>query len=206
MTLNWSSGVEGILELLSLLSDITEFCNFFLKLCMVSLKEGWIFIPPPLLPTERVFWTFFILRFEHFPLILDWRLLTLAWLDQTALALPWHRICPQGDLQDNCHTPPSFSGINKSSHLFHTSLLPDIPLSSAAPIPLSICLLSAQATKWHTLFPVLGMGTHWKNPPCCNPGIAMFSFFFFFKLLVSQKNLWAVNSLQPLSSAVPNLL
>lgn len=78
MILNLSSGVEGILELLSLLSDITEFCNFFLKLCTVSLKEGWIFIPPPLLTTERVFWTFFILTFEHFPLILDWRLLTLA--------------------------------------------------------------------------------------------------------------------------------
>lgn len=56
------------------------------------------------------------------------------------------------------------------------------------------------------LFPVLGINTHWKKPPWCNSGIAMLFFKKKKKLLVSQKNLWAVNSLQPLSSAVPNLV
>lgn len=68
------------------------------------------------------------------------------------------------------------------------------------------CLnLSSQheSLEWHMLFLVLGINTHWKNPPWCNSGIAT---LFFFSILVSQKNLWAVNSLQSLSSAVPNLV
>jgi len=64
--LNLNSRVEAILELHSLLSDMTMLYLSFPRFFKVSVKDRWIFFPPPLLPIEKDFYNFFILMFEYF--------------------------------------------------------------------------------------------------------------------------------------------
>lgn len=110
-------------------------------------------------------------------------------------------LCPQCIYRPLPYLPLSLfcQDKQKSSNLFHNLPSPGYSLALS-------CTCS------HLNLSFLSM-SHWSGT-CCSQCLALthtgrsiaMLFFFFRKLLVSQKNLWAVNSLQSLSPAVPNLV
>lgn len=167
---------------------MTTLYRSFAKLFQISVKDGWIPFPPPLLPTEKDFHKSHSLN----------------------SAFPHLILCPSV-FTDHCHTSLYICSarLNKNPLISFIPRFPQLFLScTCSRLNLSLPSMShwvahtvPSARHEHTLGEASVM-QFWD----CNAFATGFCLFFFFTLLVSQKNLRAVNSPQSSSSAMPTLV